>query len=202
MKQFPFLLILLGSAGMVYAQKEMPHNIHFSSHLLDFVDPGFQIGYQLPLKAWTKTKEKRKGPKVKEKFLLGGLHLGYYHEIYSHHGLTVFPQITLRRIKPEKGKLFDAAMGIGFQCSIYDAEVYTVSENNEVTKDGPTGQNALFSSLSFAWGRDLRYRKQIPLAWTVGIGISSRYPVNKTMIPMPFLQANVIYYLKNKKGDQ
>ena len=201
MKQLSLFLILVWSSGLLYAQKEMPHSLSLSGQLLDFVDSGFQVGYQLPLKSWVKTRQKGKTPKVKEKFVLGGLQVGYYHEIYSHQGLVVSPQITLRRIKPKKGKLFDVKIGVGLQLSLYDAKVYTVTENNEVRQDGSSGQSAFFSSLSFAWGRDLRYRKQIPLAWSMGLGVSSRYPVNKTIVPMPFLQAGITYFLNPENVD-
>ena len=202
MKQFLIFVFLTWGCGLLHAQKEVPRSIRLSAQVFDFVDPGFRVGYQFPLKSWTKTRKKGKRRKVNEKFLLAGLQLGYYHEIYSHHGLTIASLLTHRRVKPQKGNFFEINLGMGFQRSIYDARVFTVGENNEIRQDGSPGQDAFYSSVSFVWGRDLRYRKQVPLAWSIGIGIASRYPVNKTTIPMPYLETGLTYFFKPKKVDQ
>ena len=202
MKHVIVVLILTWSFNTISGQNNVPNSISFSGLLFDFVDPGIQVGYYGKIKAWKKTKQTRKGPKVKEKFLLGGINLGYYHEMYSHHGITIIPELEWRRVKPAKGQLFRASIGLGFQQSIFDAQVYTVDTNGEVSQNGSTSQSLMVTSLSAGWGRDLRYRREIPLAWTIGVGASGRFPVNKTFIPMPFIQAGIIYYLKFEKADQ
>ena len=202
MKHFIVVLILKCSINLVLGQNKALNNISLSGHLFDLVDPGLQVGIQGSIKSWEKTKLSRKGPKVKEKFFLGGLQLGYYHEMYSHHGITIIPELEWRRVKPTTGKLFRASIGLGFQQSIYDAKVYTVSTDGEVSQNGSSSQSLMVSSLSIGWGRDLRYRKEIPLAWTLGVGASGRFPVNKTFIPMPFIHASMIYYLKFEKDHQ
>lgn len=164
------------------AQVESVSNWQFSYYGDVLFHPGVKVGYEIPLRNWSKTKTRRGVEKTKYKSLNTGIDLIYYWHPQHHHGLILSPNVTYRRIK-QNGKFFQLKLNAGFHRSFVDGQTYNVDNSGMVTQKGLAGQTSFYNALSFGFGKDLRVSKHKALRYLWEIGINGRFPYNKSYLP-------------------
>lgn len=180
-----------------FSQVENETNWQFSYYGDLLFHPGIEIGCQMPLKNWTKVKTKKKKEVTKHKSLNTGADFIYYWHPKHHHGLILCPNISYQRTKIN-GRYFQVKFGLGYHRSFVDGLTYTVDNDGKVESKRFVGQNTLYNSFAFDFGKDLRVEKELPLRWFFQIGISGRYPYNKSYLPNIHTGVGVHYFFKNK----
>lgn len=195
MKRQLIILIVLFSPFFSNGQIENRPNWQLSYFGDMIIHPGFQIGYEHPIKEWMKTKT-RKGQTIpKYKSLNAGLDFSYYWNPNHHHGFILSPFLNYRRTK-ESGKFFETKFNLGYHQSVVDGMTYQVSDQGEVTSNKWNGQSTLYSSLSFGFGKDWRVKKQIPIRHFWNIGVNARTPYNHAILFGLNFGIGVHYFIK------
>ena len=196
MKKYLILLVLsIVVAPAVLGQIENETNWQFSFYGDMLIHPGIEVGYQLPLKNWQKIKSKKGVEKSKNKSLNTGLDFIYYWHKSHHHGLALNPYVSYQRTK-QNGRYFQGKLSLGFHRSFVDGTTYLVDEHGNVASKYFSGQNSLYTSIAFDFGKDLRFTRDIPLRWFFQIGLSGRYPYNRSYLPSIHTGIGIHYFIK------
>lgn len=190
-----FIALILSFSGS--SQIENQPNWQFSYYGDVLFHPGIEIGYQIPLKNWTKVKSKKKKEVTKYKSLNAGIDFIYYLHRHHHHGLILSPSISYQRTR-KNGRYFQAKFNLGYHRSVVDGLTYSVANNGIVESKRFVGQNTIYNSLAFDFGKNLRVEKEIPLRWFFQLGINGRYPYNKSYLPSLHMGFGIHFFIKNK----
>ncbi|MCB0662794.1 MAG: hypothetical protein KDC24_08640 [Saprospiraceae bacterium] len=186
---FPiFFLVVFCLQGQSKKSPDLQIGAHYWA--VDFVDPGGLLSFDMPLLG------KQKGQSIR--YLMVNFDLGFYHKFRSHFGYNFTPGLAFRTIKIPTGRIIDVKLGIGYQRSQFDAEVYEVTADNMLIKSNDTGQNLVMPYVMFRFGKDWRFTHKKPFGWNIGVGAYGRLFVNHHVVPGLFLSGGVNYYLSSK----
>lgn len=190
--------ILATIPSITRAQTANERNWQFSYYGDVIFHPGFQIGYQVPLKNWVKVKRKRNNTIRKNKSLNTGADLTYYWHKDHHHGFIVSPYLSYQKVN-QKGNYFQLKFSLGYHRSFVDGVVYSGDESGAVESKRLAGQNTMYNAFSFDFGKDLRVTEDIPIRYFFQIGINGRYPYNNSYLPGIHTGIGIHYFLKSKR---
>ena len=189
------LLACISFPLLLFGQIENQKNWQIGYYGDVVIHPGLKIGYEMPLKNWTTSKDKKKGVVNKYKSWNVGLEAMYYKHPQHHLGFIFSPNLSYRRTK-ENGKFTQIKLNMGYHKSWVDGITYTVNNMNEVAKENKAGQSTFYNSLSFGFGKDLRKKKNVPIRYYWELGLNSRTPYNKSVLLGMHLGFGIHYFLK------
>lgn len=162
------------------------------------IHPGMIIGAEYSI--WEKDKTKNRwlfnrsekiGPKTKTKQLLLGGNVGFYNAPNNHTAIFINSEIGYRRTNNRKGTFYGTSLGIGYLHRIYNIPTYALGTNEPDEFNG--GQAQLMTSFSVSIGRDLSYRRDLPISWYVKPTIWLATPQAHTAIPNAALDLGIRY---------
>jgi hypothetical protein len=167
------------------------------------INPGMKATYEYSL--WSKRKSKPRwlfnrndklGTKVKtqETFVTGNL--GFYNVANSHSAILLISEFGYRRTKHRKGSFLETSLGLGYQQRIYNIDTYQLGIGTEPDKLEAAGQAQFLTTLSFGFGRNLGYRRNIPLSWFVKPTLMLAMPQAHTAVPSAALEIGLRYFIK------
>lgn len=188
------MLVFLFLPFFAMAQTENAKALKISYYGDFFSHPGIKIGYELPLRYRLKTKEKKGVDRPKHKFQLLELATTFYYHPGNHYGLLLIPSYTFRTVK-ENGKKQDWSIGLGYHRSFLTGPTYSMDQEGDFIIQKGAGQNTVFASLTYAFGRDYRWTKQKPWAWDIAFGVNARAPYNSSVLFGIHTHLGVSYFL-------
>jgi len=190
------MLVFLFLPFMAMAQIEDARALKVAYYGDFFSHPGIKIGYEIPLKYRLKTKERKGVSRSKHKIQLLELSTAFYFHQDNHYGLLLLPAYTFRKIRAN-GKKQDWSIGLGYHRSFLTGPTYSSNEQGEFSIKKGAGQNTVFTSLTYALGRDYRWTKQKPWAWDIAFGVNARAPYNSSILFGIHTHLGVSYFLNH-----
>lgn len=188
-------LVFCLSAIVVHAQN-LPINISYFGE--NALHPGLKIGVEYGL--WEKDKTKNRwlfnrndkiGPEVKTKQLFVAGNLGFYNHANNHTGVFLIPEIGYRRTKHRKGSFLETSLGLGYLQRIYNIDTYEAGS----TEPFKGGQSQFLTTFSVGFGRNLSFRRDLPLSWYVKPTVMLAMPQAHTAVPNAALDIGVRFTL-------
>jgi hypothetical protein len=187
------LLVLIVEAQ---SWKELPLNVGYFGE--NVIHPGLIIGTEYTV--WEKDKTKKRwlfnrnetiGPKTKTKQLFVAGNVGFYNAPNNHTGIFLSSELGYRRTNNRKGTFYGTSLGIGYLQRIYNIPTYTLGATEPDKING--GQAQMMAIFSISIGRDLSYRRDIPISWYVKPTVWLGMPQAHTAIPNAALDLGIRY---------
>lgn len=192
MKKMMLIAFAFCLSAIVVQAQSLPINVSYFGE--NGLHPGLKIGVEYSF--WEKEKTKNRwlfnrndklGAKTKTKELLATANLGFYNHANNHTGIFLTSEIGYRRTKHRKGGFLETSLGVGYLQRIYNIDTYEAGS----TEPFRGGQGQFLTTLSFGFGRDLSYRRDLPLSWYVKPTIMLATPQAHIAVPNAALEIGV-----------
>lgn len=145
-----------------------------------YFHPGIKVGAQYPLLIKKYEKHKRSGKiKYRERHLLSGLSLGYYHHTGLHNALFLTGEIGRRRIL-RSGVMFDYMYALGYERTFYPGKTFVVNDDNSIKKVPLAGGDYLFTGIALAMGKTRLIKRNQPFGWYIKQNVMLQIPYNNS----------------------
>ncbi|MFK7948701.1 MAG: hypothetical protein AB8G11_14005 [Saprospiraceae bacterium] len=168
MQKITLIACVICLSAIITQAQNLPINVSYFGE--SGLHPGLKVGVEYGL--WEKDKTKNRwlfnrndkiGPKVKTKALFAAGNLGFYNHANNHTGIFVTTEIGYRRTKHRKGSFLETSLGIGYLQRIYNIDTYEAGSTEPFTG----GQGQFLTTFSVGFGRDLSFRRDLPISWYV-----------------------------------
>lgn len=176
---------------------------YFGEQLL--INPGIQVGAELPF--YVHVKEKKKEglasvlyPKRSAHMLFAALHMGYYFHKGSHEMLFSNVNIGLRHTSPS-GIFKEISIGGGYSKTILPAVTYRLGHRGTVEEDKKSGTyyRTLLTSVRLGYDFSHKGKSNLPLAVFVGASLFNLEPYQFFFYPHYGTEIGISYkFMKHK----
>ena len=141
------------------------------------------------------------GGKFKYKSLNANTSIGFYSHPNNDFGLFFNVGVGYERIKARKGNLFGLTLETGYLRSINQFKTFQLNEAGEIESVFFAGQNGYMVSLSPVFGRDLRFKWELPIKWFVKPSLQL-IKYNHGLTPNAAFELGVIMNLNQKRNEK
>ncbi len=172
------------------------------------IHPGIKLGTTYAYKTYEKAKTRRLkkrqakfGDKLKVKQLSALTNIGFYSHPNNDFGLFINLGAGYERIKTRKGNLFGVNLEIGYLRSINQFKTEKLNDQGEIEQVFFAGQNGIIIGLSPVFGRDLMFKRGIPVKWYVKPS-PQLVKYNHGWFPNAALELGIIMNLNLKQDEK
>lgn len=189
------LLFAFGSFSQQSFAEKKPIHVSYLGHLV--FHPGFKIGTQYDFRTWTKSKEKKKGEKVKNKSLFVSPQIGLYTHPQNHTGLLVNADVGYQRVKPKRGFYSAYSLGVGYLAQFNAGITYDFNNDGSIDEKRFASRSYFFPSVNAEFGQQINEQ----IGWFSKITFGMQLPYNSGAILVPLTELGVklnLGRIKNK----
>lgn len=198
MRNIFFIACLICLSAMTIQAQNLPINISYFGE--NGIHPGLKIGVEYSLSEneitknrWLFNRNDKIGAKTKTRQVFVAGNLGFYNHANNHTGIFLIPELGYRRTKHRKGQFLEASLGLGYLQRIYNINTIELGTDGQPIERSAAGQGQFLTTLSVGFGRDLSYRRDIPISWYVKPTVMLAMPQAHTAVPNAALEVGIRY---------
>lgn len=160
----------------------------------NIIHPGIKVGSQFNLRKWDKTKERKKGTRIKHKTLFLKPELGIYHHKKNHAGVLLNVDFGVEISKNER-KFFKAfSFGLGYLRQFNSGITYVLEEDNTIVEKKWASRGYIMPTLNFQYGQNYPF-----FSWFNKFSLGPKFKYNTDYTIALFFEAGVKFYPFNIK---
>lgn len=136
--------------------------------------PGVKVGTQFNLITKEKSKEKKKGTRIKSKSLFVSPQIGGYVHVRNHSALLINTEIGYQTLRPKNGFYSSWSLGLGYLTQFNSGITYEYLEDGSIKERKFASRAYFLPTINYEFGQQLNDR----IGWFSKLSLGSKIKYN------------------------